>query len=105
MENESCLANSAEIGPRTAFGIETLLDEQANNLDLAENLDVDIIECTNTTDNTGLAEVEDPYATEYSSSFDDTMLQSEVVMPNSSRDSVAKMIGHLHLMVSVACFR
>lgn len=78
MANESCLANSVEIGPRTAFGIETLLDEQANNSELAENLDVDIIECTNAIDNTGLAEVEDPYATEYSSSFDDTILQSEV---------------------------
>lgn len=82
-ENKNILEKSVVIDSRcmdnreeTMNGIETLLDEQSKAPEDPEDLEVDVITCTNVNE-TRSAEAEDPDATEYSSSFTDTISDTE----------------------------
>ncbi|XP_010257268.1 PREDICTED: uncharacterized protein LOC104597440 isoform X2 [Nelumbo nucifera] len=67
-----CMSNCED----TTFDIECLLDQHTKVEDEAMDVEVDIIECMNTNANS-LDEADDPDATEYSSSFGDTISGTE----------------------------
>ncbi|XP_043722579.1 uncharacterized protein LOC122669790 [Telopea speciosissima] len=67
-----CMSNYED----TTFDMEILLDQHINTVEESVDTEVDIIECVNA-DDLRLAHAEDPNATEYSSSFDDTISGTE----------------------------
>ncbi|XP_043719252.1 uncharacterized protein LOC122667117 [Telopea speciosissima] len=67
-----CMSNYED----TTFGMEILLDQHINTIVETVDTEVDIIECVNA-DDLRFSHTEDPNATEYSSSFDDTISGTE----------------------------
>ncbi|KAJ4979975.1 hypothetical protein NE237_010755 [Protea cynaroides] len=67
-----CMSNYED----TAFDMENMLDHHITTADETVDTEVDVIECVNA-DDLRLAEAEDPNATEYSSSFENTISGNE----------------------------
>ncbi|XP_042507930.1 uncharacterized protein LOC122084017 [Macadamia integrifolia] len=76
----------------TTFDMEILLDQDIDTVEESVDTEVDITECVNA-DDLRLAHAEDPNATEYSSSFDDTTSGTEYVSRLSDAEVESTFCG------------